>query len=551
MPNIHEFNTPALNIRPTETGVNAVAAAARRVGSEYNEAGSAIAAGGAAVGQATRVAGEIYDDQVTHEEISRGGAALAGMMGKKTDDWNNTVKGADPNNPTAAAKFMEENLEPDLEKFKEGFTTTRSQQWADNHLNSFRLHMQTKTAADMATMAGEAIKVNYRQTTNSMANTARNDPTAVDFLLKTYEDTLDATVGSSPNLKGAMAGAVRTELLQRGKEEIIKAAALGHIEATGSMPKWSTDPKYSPYITGGELKQLEAAEKNYRRLNTAEERAARAEEKFVAVDDFNKRVNELEASTIPKNVGDPPQLPPNYWNDTRELAKHPGAAYVPGRLKTTIDNGERITARLEKGEPLGPISHETTVGLLRSMRSEGPDRMKNDQPIFEAFYAGQLKNADFNFLRSEWANWKSPNGDPLGRERGEFFKRYEGFMDEKATLGVRTPEGQARLYQAEMAARRAEEELKRTGKDPHSLYDADSDNFFGRSGNMLKYVPPTLQQKLRSTLPPVPTFNERFQSKEIGAATPPLITSKDDYDKLAPGAMFYGSAGRAYIKPKK
>lgn len=296
MPNIREFQTPALGLRANETGVEATAAAARRVGSEYNEAGGAIAAGGAAVGQSIKIAGELYDDYTTHQEISRGGVGLAGLMGKKTEDWNSTVKNADPNNPAVAAKFLEENLEPDLEKFRDGFTTQRSQQWADNHLNSFRQHMFAKTAADMATMAGEAIKVNYRQTTNSMANTVRNDPSALDFMLKTYEDTLNATVATSSNLKGSTAAAIRTELLQKGKEELIKSAALGHIETTGKMPDWSRDPKYSAYITGPELKQLETAERHYTTMNRAAENAARQDVERDARNKFHADINKLELS---------------------------------------------------------------------------------------------------------------------------------------------------------------------------------------------------------------------------------------------------------------
>jgi len=295
MPNIREFQTPALGLRANETGVEATAAAARRVGSEYNEAAGAIAAGGAAVGQSIKIAGELKDEYDSHQEISHGQAGLAGKMGVWTDRWNTEVKNADPNDPTVAAKYMEA-LDADLEKFREGFTTQRSQQWADNHLSGFRQHMGLKTSADMATLAGEAIKTNYRQTTNSLANTVRNDPTSLDFVLKTYEDTLGDLVSTSPTLKGVEAGKLKTELAQRGKEEIIKSAALGHIEATGKMPDWSRDPKYSPYITGPELKQLETAERHYTTMNRAAENAARQDVEREARSKFHADINKLELS---------------------------------------------------------------------------------------------------------------------------------------------------------------------------------------------------------------------------------------------------------------
>ncbi|HEX9213165.1 MAG TPA: hypothetical protein VF901_21870 [Bradyrhizobium sp.] len=354
MPNIREFQTPALGLRANETGVEATAAAARRVGAEYNEAGGSIAAGGAAIGQSIKIAGDLYDDHLTHQEISRGGLALAGMMGKKTEDWNTAAKGADPNDPTVANKFLQESLEPDLEKFKEGFTTQRSQQWAESHVDAFRQHMFVKTSADMASLAGEAIKANYRQTTNSLANTVRNDPTSLDFVLKTYEDTLTSVVGTSTNLKGADAGRIKTELLQKGKEELVKSAALGHIEATGKMPPWSTDPKYSPYITPSELKQLEVAERHYATLNRSEQRAAEQDADRKARVQLHSDMNALELSLYDDDGN--LVASKDHIQKFREIvrANPVGANLEPGRvsgmfngLTRMIDRQNRVKASLD------------------------------------------------------------------------------------------------------------------------------------------------------------------------------------------------------------
>ena len=354
MPNIREFQTPALGLRANETGVEATAAAARRVGAEYNEAGGSIAAGGAAIGQSIKIAGDLYDDHLTHQEISRGGLALAGMMRKKTEDWNTAAKGADPNDPTVANKFLQESLEPDLEKFKEGFTTQRSQQWAESHVDAFRQHMFVKTSADMASLAGEAIKANYRQTTNSLANTVRNDPTSLDFVLKTYEDTLTSVVGTSTNLKGADAGRIKTELLQKGKEELVKSAALGHIEATGKMPPWSTDPKYSPYITPSELKQLEVAERHYATLNRSEQRAAEQDADRKARVQLHSDMNALELSLYDDDGN--LVASKDHIQKFREIvrANPVGANLEPGRvsgmfngLTRMIDRQNRVKASLD------------------------------------------------------------------------------------------------------------------------------------------------------------------------------------------------------------
>jgi hypothetical protein len=491
-------------------------------------------------------------------------------MSAKTDEWNNAVKNSDPNDPTVQPKFLQENLEPSLEEFKKGFTTEKAQLWAEAHTSSFRNHMSVKTSADMATMAGEAAKVNFRQTVNSLSNTVRNDPTSIDFTLQTYESTVNSMVDSLPNLKGTMAGKVKTELMQHGYEEIIKSAALGHIEKTGEIPEWVNDPKYSKYINGAELKQFEQAAKNYNRLNSAESRSVRVQRDYEAKSDFNRRVNELEAESIPKNPGDQPTLPDNAWDRLRDLAKHPGAALEPGRLKSTIQQFETLTNRLNKAEPLGPVSHATTVDIMKRMRSDGPDRLKNDNAIFEAFNDGKLSKADFNFLRKEWSDMKTPTGDALNRERGEFMKRFESYIDPDAALGVKSPSGQARMYMFEMAARRQEEQARRDGKDPHVVYDPESPYFFGRPANVAKYRR-TLQDKMndmRGVAPEPPTAPEppglpseqlrtqglqllNDQLKANSAPALPTVRNKAEFDALPPGARYLGDDGRPYRKPDK
>jgi hypothetical protein len=162
-----------------------------------------------------------------------------------------------------------------------------------------------------------------------------------------------------------------------------------------------------------------------------------------------------------------------------------------------IDNGERLTARLNKPEPLGPDSRLATIDLVQRMRSEGPDRLKSDNDIYAAYMDGKLTNADFNFLRKEWVDNKTVTGEAMNHERSEFFKRYEGFIDPQAQMGVRTPDGQARMYQAEVAARRMEDMARQAGKSPHEVYNPDSPYYFGRPANLLKFGPPTLQQQQR------------------------------------------------------
>lgn len=519
MPNIQQYEAEGVKLNPTSLGTDSRAGTARRIGAFFNqeasaeeslarstshlagdtskvagetahlgaEKGAAMSEFGRRFGSAIDVAGDMAVKYLDHTQISQGTAAFSRMTERATTAWNEIAKTADPNDPTVRQKFMD-SLEPELAKFKDdGFYTENGQKWAEGHAEALRKHMSEKTAADMSTLAGQAAVVNQRQTINSLSATVRGDPSSLDFSLAALKSGTDGMIATSPNLTGVQANAARSEIMQKGAESIVKSAAMGFIEKTGKVPEWATDPKYSPYINGEELKQFAQASRYYQRLGQSEDRSARAQREHEQSLDFNSKVNDLELSTMPEKVGDKPTLPPNYWRELRELGTHPGAALDPGRLKTMVENGEKITERLNKPDPMGAVSHQTTVGLLGRMRATDGTRLESNQPIYDAYGEGKLSTADFNFLTKEFKEMKSPEGDALSKDRAQFFKQYAGVFGSSAGKPYDSAMGSPNLYRAEMAARRIEQDLRKQGKDPHLAYDPSSEYFFGKPARISQF----------------------------------------------------------------
>lgn len=536
MPQIPQYEAPqGIGLHPSETGINATAGAARRLQGDYSEAAAAKSETGRRFGQDVEVAGDIGVKAIDHQQISEGAKTFAGMTAKKTQEWNDTVKNADPNDPTTAKKFIEENLEPALDEFKKGFITEKGQQYAEAHADSLREHMFHKTTADMATLAGEAAVVNTRQTINGLSNTVRSDPTSMDFALQTLETSTAGLVDSSPNLTGTAAAKVKTEVLQKGKEAIIKSAALGQIEKTGEVPDWVSDPKYSKYIDGAELKQLAQAAKYYERLGKSEERAARVQRDYESKVDFNTKINELEASVMPEKVGDRPTLPADAWDKVRELSQHPGAALDPGRLKSLVTQFDTITNRMNKPEPLTRVSNATEMGLIKRFRATDDSRLEPGEDatkaVYEEYDAGRLTTAGFRRMLNE-ANLRTPEERALAQDRKEFFKQTALAID--PSFGA-TAEGQQKTYFAEMDARRQEASLRKQGKDPHLVYDPRAPEYFGRPENLAKFKASLtdLMHGLQQEGGAAPAAGE-------GPARP---RSKAERDALAPGTQYVAPDG--------
>lgn len=550
MPNIADIDIPITDIKPTELGVDSAAAAGRRLGVYGSQIAAAKEQEGRDIGQGIKTVGEAAETYMSHREINTGSRHGADLMANLNQSWNDFATGRDldpndpdreaklearQNNPSAAQQWREEKLEPALEQFKSSFLTQGGQDWAERFVDGYRDHATIKAAADMSTIAGQTVKTNVIKTVNSLASATFNDPSTLDFAKDALNHAITGTVSTSHNITPDTAGQVSAELKQQGEEALVKAAVQGAIVKGGNWQKIANDPKNAPYIKPDETTAFLHQEQFYQHAAESEARTARQDRDYQNRNDFNGKVNALEAQTMPQNVGDQPRLPSDYWQTLRDLAMHPGASLEPGRLRTMVQNGDAITARLGKSEPLAPISHATTMDLLGQMRSGS---LADNGAIYRAYGDNKLNNQDFNFLQTQFNQMRSPEGQQLDKDRALFFKRYSNSIDPypKLQLGARQP-----LYEAEMDARRQEGVLRAKGLDPHLVYDPRSEYFFGDPKNLQKYGT-SLTDALRANggvgAPDLPVYTAPSQVKD-----------KAGYDALAPGTPFIDQDGKKWVKP--
>jgi hypothetical protein len=270
MPNIKEYEAPALGLQPSDRGAASFAQVGRRAGAFYSQAAGSIAGAGARLGSGIASVGDAAVSYLDHREISAGTAKSAELFDSLTQSWNETAQKADPNDPSVAAKWREEVLNPALDKFQEGFNTEKSQTWSLHRVDQIREHMFHKTAADMSTLAGAAVSNNIKETANTYSNTAVNDPSSVKSLLDHVDHDIEGILSSSPNIKGTDAAKARIEIAQKTKEAIVRAGAFGAIQKAddpeAEAARWAK--KYPTYINGQEALQLGKAAKTQARSNT-------------------------------------------------------------------------------------------------------------------------------------------------------------------------------------------------------------------------------------------------------------------------------------------
>lgn len=480
MPNIRQYDAPAnLGLTPSETGVESVAAEARRTEGFYSQAADALNQTGARFATSLRDVGQSALDYAQHQEISHGDVTYNKMLAGLTQQWNQTVANADPNDTSAAPKFLESVVEPQLQSFSSSFNTEGGQRFAEAKADAIRDHFFQKTTADMSTMAGIAVRKNISDSTTSMSNTAISDPSSVPMLLDSVDHSVGAIVGSSPTLLPTDAASVKTQVSESTKKSIVQSGAIGAImkspDPEATADEWIK--KYPDYISGPEAKTLAGNARQQIRANNYDVDQQRRRNQQVVQERSNEASNQY---IIDIRSQDP------------RLANDPTAKKVlndPTLTKTDKNNLLNYIDRQSKPETDARTSQQSFIGLLRDMRAPDadPDKVMQkawDARLLDPGQPGSLSEKDFQQFRQEVVARKTPEGEALERDRANFFKQYAGTI----TGGQYDPvQGSPKLYAAEIDARRTENVLRAKGLDPHLAYDPASEYFLGRNERLQKY----------------------------------------------------------------
>ncbi len=338
MPNINDpsFNIP--DIRPTEIGVDATAAAGRRLGVYGEQISQSQQRTGAAVGRATGSVVDAAYMQAEHMEISKGAAHGAELVATLNQSWNDTAKNADPNDPAAAAKWRAETLEPALEQYRSGFLTRGGQQWAEHFVDTYREHSVVKTAADMSALAGDAVHVNALKTINGLSTAAFNDPSTVSFARDTLAHSLDGLTASSPNMSATDQAKVKTELTYKGEYQIVNAAIMGAIAKGGDWHGIADDPKNVPYVNAPELQKAERLEKYYQHGTAVAQKQELLLNKQLAETTAHESLNKSWADNVSVDQAGNVKINPQFVRDMVDLPlKNPSAPDAIDKAKTYVD----------------------------------------------------------------------------------------------------------------------------------------------------------------------------------------------------------------------
>lgn len=464
MPNIREINNDKLGLTASERGVDAYTQSARRIVGIFGQVADDQRRTGNTIASAIEVGGKTAVDYLDHQEISHGMAQFAQLHLNLTKQWDDVLKGADPNDPAVAAKFRDSVVEPALEKFSEGFSTEKSQAWAESRTGALRDHFFTKTAADQSSLAMVATRENVRTLANTYSTSVAIDPSSTREVLKQARDDLNALVDTSPTLSAEHRAQVKGEIGQKISESIVKAGVTAAIAKNPDAGlALARDPELAPYLNGGEVNQFYGEAK---RAAKADEVNARQLATLRAKD-----TSEKNSEAILEDIhGDNPT-----WT-AQKILQLPADQLSYERRKDLVGAIEK------RDKPnTAELTRATQAEAGRMIVDIHNGKLNNPDDVYKAVGEGKLDWPRAKEVLKELNDVKSPGGETLKQARADFMKQYGGVVNPYKPGDGRSEDGYKREYQLQQFSRQREAEMLASGKDPHTLYDPRSPDFLGNT----------------------------------------------------------------------
>jgi hypothetical protein len=497
VPNIQEFESTA-KLTPDDRGTQAFAMEGRRVGAFYHQMGQDIGGG-------IKAAGDVVAQHQEFQEISHGTALGATLMANLHQSQEQALKDGDPNDPTVAAKWRQEVMEPQLQKFQDGFSTKAGKMWALQHTASLRQNLTEKGLADQATMAGHAAVANLNTTLNQSGATVYNDPTSGDLARGVYDQSVEALIKSSPNMSADTAAALRAHGVE-GKAQITIAQVRGMIDRN---PQAGLDAvtkgggAIDQYLSQEQRDGLQRYGQTSIRMQTEAQKAALAAERQKQED-----AGKVQASTLRTAMIGPtgaPQVTPQVVQAYKQFAGQYGQ-YLPGEVSAL---GNAIEAANKAGiDRTYATTNPKVFDILASGvgKPVGTPGAITPEMVDTAYAKGQLSEHDYSKFHEmiEHAG-KDPNFAETSHRVTEALASLKPSVGKTDAFGnLFAPEAAQNFYRLQSDTQNTIDNLRASGMSEQQIradmLDPTGKHFIGNPATLSHYTITTKASAMQAAM---------------------------------------------------
>lgn len=492
MPNIREFSNTVGGLQP-DNGMEQVAAR----NAQHTE--QAFALMGHEIGSGISALGDAYTRIKEQQDLSHGFVAFTAMQLRQTQQLQERMKTADPNDPTVAAKFLSESVDPDIEKFVDGFSTPNGRRAAIEMAGRMREEMGRTAIGMQSNLASEAVTGNLDASLANLSGKTFLDPTSRDAAFATWTAGIDAQLATHPTMSAEDAAKVREHYIEAGRKAIGGASAAGMIHSaqavgpeavTQVIDNLGKDPKWPEFLGGDGMERANTAALEARRA--AEQDHRNQQNDAIRQDriNANKEMVGLYTSGLQRDGSWHP--PADYGKKLSEIAmKYPNGvdasevAASQAHYKTYLE--DQASGRLVQDDP------NTASGLWsRVAIPQGSPGALSRAEILTAGANRLLSNETTSRLMSAV---EGAANDPAQRhllqvEQDFFDSKKSLFLGQGQGFGAgsqATPDQQEQFFQFQEETRRAVAAFLAQVPDPakaeDELFNSNSSRYLGNPQN--------------------------------------------------------------------
>lgn len=521
---------PALNTDKANEAATQLSRSAALEGGYYRQAGEDYK-------QAGKTLGDAIDNHEYMNEVSTGAAAGAALSNNKLKEWQQiaTQPGA-VNDKNLQQNFLDNNLEPALQQYENGFSTERGQKWAIEQTDRMWSDFFHTTSADIMNLTGEQRIRDATTVANQNGDIVRRDPAQADAAIShitAYTDGLKA--GLSPEKAVELDKFKSDQVDEIAKIQVMSLADKGNFDAAKAAldtqgKAGNIDAKWQEQLVGYISNQKIARQVQAQQARDEQQYKDQQMNEKTTHDIFSDMVgpngNIISATTAFSAKGLSPQQRTDLISPDKN---NPGILNLPRKFLTSTDYGPGFASTAESIQRGDGV---TAAGLTKGIRMYGnpetanqsitpagaarlqeiQDKMKTPQGAQEV----QMQNSVLDDMKDHLMPAGQYANDPKGKAI------YAGIQNSFYTLW--------------------DSEIK-SGKTPAQLADPESKDYIGNAFMSLKRSPAQAMSDIVNAKPetaPQKVVLPPADKREVGKTYP-----------TARGPMVWQEGGWAQPKAEK
>jgi len=439
---------------------------------------------------------QILQSQADAEAVTKVHVALAEMANRATQELAQKKATADPADQDFFGTVYrggtpegeppaDGSLHDQLNKLNDQITNPVAKQRFEAGAAALTSQVLNQATAFQGHLAGVYAKQQAISLTNNLQAMVQTDPGQHENALKVMEQVVNDPKGIF--FRPGMDAGSRELIKRQMTEQIASSTVRGMI---GDSPQHALHSlqagEWDNQISGEQKIVLTSAAETGIRALEVEARRAEAE---------RLRQKKAQYDTTDQQFG--AQFALHQANPGNPAFKPLTATDVGTALNNDKIDGPTGRAWLnmiEENARRGPVAVHTNETVERSLFKRiylpdgDPNKIIDTKPIYDAYLRKQLSDTDMGRLRDELVKSRSPEGSQFGKEKAEFLKGIEPQITKPGPFGIyqdpTTPEKFAN-FQRDLEATIAQ--FRKDGKDPRTLFDPNSKDYFGTVAKSNKY----------------------------------------------------------------